>query len=117
MKEFINILLGQQPLVNFLALVFFALLGAALSLLLQASNRNPNSDTSPLHFSWTFFFSDNAKRIVAGVILIFIALRFTPELFGVDVNAFWALVIGFTNDKIAQILKDKTNILGSKPIA
>lgn len=114
MKEFISILLGDQSLSFFLAMLFFALLGAFLSLLLQANTRRVHSSKSPIQFSWNFLFSDNARRLLAGLILIFIALRFTTDLFGLEINAFWALAIGFVNDKIAEVLKTKTNLLGNK---
>lgn len=114
MKYFIQTLLGGQPAEAFFALAFFALLGAALSMLLQTTGRDVFSQATPKVFSWQFFLSDNWKRIIAGIILIYISLRFAPELFGLSITNFLALVIGFGNDKLAQILKDKTNLLGQK---
>lgn len=114
MKEFTSTLLGGQSSSVFFALVFFALLGALLSLLLQTTNRDIWSSNTPKIFSWQFFLSDNWKRIVTGAILIYISLRFAPELFGWEITNFYALVIGFGNDKLAQIVKDKTNLLGQK---
>lgn len=114
MKEFTSILLGDQSAATFFAMLFFSLLGAFLSLLLQANTRKVLSEKSPYHFSWNFLFSDNARRLLAGFILILIALRFTKDLFGIEINAFWALAIGVVNDKIAEVLKTKTNLLGQK---
>jgi ABC-type methionine transport system permease subunit len=114
MKEFTSILLGDQPAVMFFALLFYALMGAFLGLLLQTTTRHVNSQRTPYYFSWQFLLSDNVKRIVAGLILIYVALRFTPELFGVNITPFWAIVIGLANDKIAEVLKNKTNLLGKK---
>jgi hypothetical protein len=114
MKQFSVYLLGELTAANFFALMFFALFGALLSLLLQTTNRNVNSLATPKHFSWGFFWEDNWKRIVTGLMLIYVALRFTPELFGITINEFWALAIGFLNDKLAQVVKDKTNLLGQK---
>jgi hypothetical protein len=114
MKEFFSLLLGNQTGVYFLALIFFALLGAGISLLLQTTARDVVSPATPKHFSWVFFWIDNWKRIVLSLLLIYVALRFAPDLFGVTINEFWALAIGFANDKIAQALKDKTGFLGQK---
>jgi hypothetical protein len=97
-----------------LALLLFALLAATLSILLQTTSRDVYSNNTPRHFDWIFFIADNWKRALTSLLLICIALRFAPELFGVEISEFWALVIGFGNDKIAQILKDKTNLLGQK---
>lgn len=114
MKEFISTLLGGQTAGVFFALFFYALLGALISSLLQTTGRDVNSIATPKHFSWQFFFSDNWKRYLTGFLLIYVSLRFGPELFSVDITTFWALVIGLGNDKIAQIIKDKTNLLGQK---
>jgi hypothetical protein len=114
MKQFLAMLLGDQQPLTFSKLIFYALLGAFLSLLLQANHRDPRSIKSPVHFSWRFLVYDNVKRILASVILIFLAVRFTKEIFGLEVNEFWALAIGLANDKIAQFLKEKTNLLGPK---
>jgi len=112
MKEFITLALGTDSIVAFLGLAFFAFVGVLLSLLIQTTKRDVQSESTPFEFSWKFLMSDNVKRFLAGLILIYVSLRFTPELFGVDINAFWAFVIGFGSDKIAEILKTKTNILG-----
>lgn len=114
MENFINAILGTTTPSTFAVLFFFALFGAILSLLLQTTSREVKSPGSPIHFSWSFFIEDNWKRFLTGIMLIFVALRFTPELFGVEINEFWALAIGFLNDKLAQVIKDKTNILGKK---
>ncbi len=114
MKELLKIILGDATLSNFVGLLFFALLGAALSLLLQATKRDPKSLTSPVCFSWSFFWNDNTKRIITGLILIYCFLRFLPEITGVQITSFYALLIGIGNDKLAQLLKDKTNFLGQK---
>jgi ABC-type methionine transport system permease subunit len=114
MKDFIATLLGNQSASAFAALVFFSLLGAVLSLLLHTTKRDPNSIATPRKFSWIFFIEDNWKRAITSLILIYLALRFTPELFGVQINEFWAIAIGLCNDQLAQFIKDKTNILGQK---
>ena len=114
MRDLSSILMGTQSKEIFLGLIFFALIGVLVSLLLQTTTRNVNSDRSPFYFRWAFFLRDNLRRIIAGILLIYIALRFTPEIFGFEINDFTALLIGFLNDKIAQALKNKTNILGTK---
>lgn len=113
MKEFTAILLGDQTPAAFTALMFYALLTAALSLLLQTTKRDVVSDRTPVDFSWLFFFRDNARRIVASLGLIYLALRFAPEIMGVEITPFWACIVGFNSDKLAQLLKDKA-VLGKK---
>jgi hypothetical protein len=114
MKTFITALLGDQSAPLFFSNFFFALIGVALMLLIHSTERNLDSNRTPTEFSWSFFLSDNWKRLVAGLIMIFVSLRFAPELFGVEISPFWAFAIGMLNDKLAQVIKDKTNILGQK---
>lgn len=110
-ETFLTYILGNQTPTQFCALLFFALLAAALSLLLQTTKRDIDSENTPLHFSWQFLWQDNIKRIVTSLILIYVAIRFTPQLFGVEISDFWAFVIGFINDKLAQFIKDKAGAL------
>lgn len=117
MKEFLQLLLGDQAPQTFGVLLFYALFGAALSLLLHTTERDPNSNRTPDKFCWKFFFRDNWKRIVTGIMMIGATLRFTPELFGIEISEFWALVIGLSHDRLAQLIKDKTNLLGQKKAA
>jgi len=109
MKE---ILIGDQTAIQFAGLVFFALMGIALSLLIQTTKRDITSMNTPYSFSWSFLFSDNAKRIAASCILVYLSLRFTKDIFNVEINNFFAACIGLSFDRLAQFLKDKTNILG-----
>ena len=114
MKQFLNIVIGTDDFVSFLGLVFFALLGVFLGLLLNTTKRDINSESTPFEFSWKFLLSDNVKRIVAGLILIYLSLRFTNEIFGVSINNFWSVCIGLASDQLAQFVKAKTNILNSR---
>lgn len=111
MKEFLQLVLGTQDWPMYFAEWFFALIGVLLSLLLATTKRNPNSPTSPVHFSWTYMIADNAKRVLTSLILIFLFLRFSNELLGINISLFLALGIGLGLDKLAGYLKSK-NILG-----
>jgi hypothetical protein len=106
METFINYLLGDQSPLHFLGLIFFALLAALLSLLLHTTSRDVEGDNKPVEFSWRFLWCDNIKRIVSTLILIFVCIRFTPQFFGIQITEFFAFIIGFVNDKLAQIVKD-----------
>jgi len=114
MKTFIDSLLGGQEAPIFLTNAFFALLGVVLTLLLSTTFRDVESKRTPVAFSWRFFWIDNRKRIAAGIILIYLALRFTEELFGVEVSNFFSVLIGCINDQIAFIVKDKISALRLK---
>lgn len=104
-------LLGSNDLSTFLVTFFFALIGVALSLLWHTTSRDIRSTDTPFAFSWSFLLSDNIKRIITGVILIYIAIRFYPDLFGKPVTEYLAFGIGLGLDKIAEVIKNKTTIL------
>lgn len=104
MKQY---LLGPIQGYEFMAAVFFALVGATLSLLFQANNRDVKASSTPFHFSLFFLIADNWKRMLLSLILIFAVVRFMPEITGQPLTMFWAFVAGLGLDIIAQQLKDK----------
>lgn len=104
-------IIGSNDLSSFAAAIFFALIGVFLSLLLQTTSRDINAKSTPFHFSWSFFLADNVKRIIAGLVMIFIAIRFYPEMFGKPIDEYLAFLIGMGLDKVAEILKNASGIL------
>lgn len=103
---------------QFCAAFVFTLIGVALSLLFNAATRDPNSETSPIEWSWEFFWNDNKMRIIKSVLLgllvIFVSLRFTKEIFGRELSMFFALMIGLSLDKVQTIVKNLTYHLKKK---
>lgn len=113
MKEFISKILGDIPAIDFMVLWFFALVGVAIRLLIDVQGRDKLSFRTPYRFSWNWLWLDNARRILATVLLIFVSLRFCEEVFGVAISPWIAVLIGLISDRLAGYLKDK-NILGQK---
>ncbi len=113
-QQFYNIITGETPGDIFLGFVFFALIGISLSLLWQTSKRDALSPHTPAKFNVWFMLADNAKRLTATILTVYIALRFTPEIFNVTLTNFWALTIGLGLDKIAEFIKNKTSLLDVK---
>jgi hypothetical protein len=103
-------LLGSLSPSEFLAAIFFALVGLVISLLLQSNVRDVKSDNTPFHFDWGFLLLDNWKRIVLSILMIYISIRFYADIFGQPITMFLALGIGFGLDKISQLIKDKIGI-------
>src|ERR1035437_5488196 len=109
-SQLIQNLIGPTSLVDYVSSCIFALIGVFISLMLHASKRDVNSTATPVQFSFSFLLKDNYKRILTGIVMVLICLRFLKELTGLDLNMFYALAIGICNDKIVQIIKLKTNI-------
>lgn len=104
-------LIGSVDPQTFIASFLFALIGVALSLLLHTTKRDVRSDNTPFAFSWSFLLKDNIRRIIAGLLLIYVAIRFYPDLFGEPMTDWTALGIGLAIDKVAELLKNHTNLL------
>lgn len=114
-EQLYSIVTGEVSTDIFLGFIFFALIGISLSLLWQTSKRDALSPHTPTVFSFWFMLQDNAKRLTATILTVYIALRFTPEIFNVTLTNFWALTIGLGVDKIAEFVKNKTKFLDVKP--
>lgn len=108
----IETLLGTTDYWGFLVLVVFALLGAVVNLLYGAADRHIPNPGTPYHFSLSFLTQDNIKRLVLALILIFISIRFYPDVFGSPISPLLAIGVGLGWDKLAEIIKNKT-VLGS----
>ena len=106
MKEFSTYIFGEGSLSMFFAALLYGYVGAFVSLLLNSTTRDPSTTYSPFCWSWDYFLSDNFKRILANIILIFLAIRFSKEWFGTAVTMWAALFIGFGFDKLAQKVKN-----------
>jgi len=106
-KEFWNYIFGTGPTEFLIAALVWAYVGAFVMMLINTTKRDPASPTSPFCFKWSYFFSDNSKRILANVILIFIAVRFSSEFLGAKLTMYVALIIGLGFDRLVQLAKDK----------
>lgn len=82
----------------------WALVGAYILVQSGINNRDPNSSRTPTEFSWKFWFRDNARRVAFNGVLILVAIRFSKEITGKDINEFWAFVIGLSSDGLAQLI-------------
>lgn len=104
-------ILGTATYQAFLTQYFFSLVGVAISLLLHGAKRNVDEKSTPDKFSIGFLIKDNWKRIVLNALVIFVTIRFFRDLTGFELSLFFCLLIGFSYDKVLQLLKNKTDVL------
>ena len=115
MSPFLQELIGQGNNISTLAAAFvFSLIGIFITLLLGTTARRPLSDSSPIHFSWSYLLSDNFKRIVATLLMVIVSLRFMNDLFGFQLSSWHGFIIGSGWDGLAFLIKQKTNLLNPK---
>jgi H+/Cl- antiporter ClcA len=91
----------------------FALIGVLLNALLKTAKRDPLSESSPVEFSWEFFWNDNVRRFlksaITTTIVIFISLRFFKELTGsgTELSMLYCFGVGFSIDRAIIMLSKK----------
>lgn len=103
-------LFGTLTTDQFFAAFIFATLGALISLMLQANARDIKSESTPVHFSYTFLIRDNFRRILLSFLLIVVTIRFYTELTGNELSMFSSLLIGLGLDKISELVKNRVGI-------
>lgn len=109
MKEFFDLIIGPGTVSQICATYAFALLGALTLLLIQIATRKPLTNTSPVHFSLAYAICDNGRRMLLSAILIFVCVRFTKELIGIDSTMWLSFLIGISLDKLSSALKEKAS--------
>jgi hypothetical protein len=122
-----SFLLGFLSLKLFLAMLLFAGLGIAVSLLIHAQKRDQTSKNTPEKFSFLFLLKDNWKSIVLTALIVILTLRFATSFFpqqftgdevgtpqGIEKWLFGSLVIGLGFNQLIQVWKDKSQWLRVK---
>lgn len=104
MNKLIESILGGYDFFAFLGFLFWALIGAYILVQFNANNRDVISVRTPVSFSWAFWFKDNVRRVVFNGVLIIVAIRFSKDITGREINEFWSLVIGLSSDGLALLL-------------
>ena len=114
MKEAIlntlNIITGGKDASYYLAGFFFSFLAILLSVYHNSKKRDPFSPNTPMRFSWLFLLWDNAKRAIAGLIVMFLIFRMF------DCSNIWVMIgvgffVSFGVDKAIQFLMQKTDVM------
>jgi len=110
LSEAVEIILGGKTGGYYIAGFFFSLLAIILSVYIHSKTRDKNSPCTPYKFSWRFFFWDNAKRIVAGMIVMFILFR------AADLSNIYAMLsvgfgVSYSLDKIIQWVMEKSDVI------
>lgn len=118
-NEVFNYMLGGLDPVAFYGTVAFAAIGVIISLLWGALTRKPLDSRTPVHFSLSFFLTDNFKRMVLSLILNIIGIPlliiFSKKLLNLEPESWTGLIIGLFFDQImAKLMKTKNTITKNK---
>jgi hypothetical protein len=97
-------ILGNITLNTYLAGGVFIAIGILISWFYKAKQGQKNDIRTPDTFSWKLFLFSKLPRkimsIIVNILVGFLAMRFTNELFGMVLTMFLCLVIGVTFDII-----------------
>lgn len=104
MNDFLSQLLGTTNVPTYLAGFVLAAIGALISLRLHAASRDKLSGNTPVKFSIRFFLLDNINRLFTGLLITFVAFRFTNEFLGAEFTMWSAFLIGLLNDRVAGLI-------------
>lgn len=110
LKETLDLLMGDKPASYYLSGFLLSFAAILLSVLHHSLSRDKYSPRTPIKWSFWFNVQDNAKRILAGMIVMY----FMFFLFDLRSNAAKVGVgffVAFGLDKAIQLLMDHTNIM------
>ena len=111
LQELFTLLTGLNPNDTNISIIIagaiFALLGLGVRYLYKVNKGIKESPKSPNTFSFKYFITKNWADLLLTIILIFIALRFTQEVLGVELTMWVSFGIGLGIDKIKDLLKEK----------
>lgn len=118
MKELIGYLIGKSSPAMFLAMMLFALIGAIIMWTIDVRKRDKMSESTPVKFSLKFWFMDNYPRIIGGLLLVYISIRFMFQLipaewlaaFPDEAELIISVAIGLSHDKLGDFILRKLGI-------
>jgi len=97
-------ILGIVPISTYLAGGIFIAIGILISWYFKSKQGQRNNINTPDTFSWNLFLFSKLPRkimsIIVNILVGFLAMRFTNELFGMVLTMFLCLIIGITFDRI-----------------
>ena len=93
--EFKHIVLGDKlSIAMYMGAFFFSFLVIMVNLLVVSLRKYKKAEGTPEKWSFSFAVIDNAKRIAATMILIFLFYRFAGKLIAEEASMEWAVGIG-----------------------
>lgn len=105
----IQYLIGTDPVGFFFAKLVLAYAGAFLLVLWGAKKAQKHSERSPDRFSWAYLWTDNTKRFIANLIVIYVGVRFMAQLMPPaateEAELVIALIVGISVDALTARLK------------
>lgn len=105
-SDFWTVVIGPGPTGFFFGFLVVAYVAGAVSLLLDASNRDIASTNTPVKFSWSFLWAANWKRIFANILAVPLLIRILYPNIGLEIMLITSVGVGAVIDRAAMWLKN-----------
>lgn len=112
MDELLKLLTGNLSFLTLLGMMIVGVIGMAMNLLWDSVTRKPLSSKSPIDFDPSYLLMDNLKRLVLGLLALYVSIVLSSYIFQYDVAnpkivfaVSWSL--GFSWDLLLGLLKKK----------
>jgi hypothetical protein len=112
MGDLFNIVFGEVTLVQLIGYVWFFIVGYIIYGLTETSGRDASSKSTPVKWSWKFWFKDNWKRYLTTIMCTYVLFVFYDKVSGHPFENFDAIQLGLVGDGIAATIKKRTKIIG-----
>lgn len=108
-KEILSTFLDGMGLPVLIAGCAWALIGLAISLLMEGLTRDPLKEGTPIQWDWKTFFSGKFKRFLMqatlDVLVIIATIKFMDDILG-KFSMFYCFLIGFGLDYVISNWKE-----------
>lgn len=114
----ISDILGSLSFSTYISSFFFAMLGLFLRHTIIVRKSIKKSTETPNKFSLKYWFANNFMTklsvILTNIVVIFIALRFSVDLFSVEVSMFFSFLLGLSIDFVFDRIRKLQNTIAPK---
>jgi uncharacterized membrane protein len=101
-QEFLDYIFGGLSPVTYVAAFVFVFFGLIIKWYIQTNKAVKTNENTPSAFSWNYWLKNNLFKtlfsVFANIVIAFIALRFSTEIFNVPISMAFATVIGICFD-------------------
>lgn len=112
MGEIFKIVFGEFTLIQMFGYIWFFIVGYIIYGLTETSGRDINSTSTPINWSWKFWFHDNWRRYLTTILCTYILFRFYTEISGHEFGYFDAVSLGLIGDGVAATIKNRVKSIG-----
>lgn len=109
--ELLKLITGDVAIITYLGAYIFVFMGLVIKWYIQIRKGVKTNPNSPDKFNLNYFIANNLFTklfgIFASIIITFVALRFSVEIFNIPLSMFFAFLLGisfdFVIDKVSAV--------------